>query len=257
MSTPYPWNYDQQIEGYVTQFLRIFSGIQVRDGVQRNGSYNYRQPPVMFGDPTRIVSSVITKRRSFTNPVVPLMAGHIRSIEMDQESRGPQKYHEDVVSYQDATTGDFKTLKRLLGPPLTLQMQLSIYASSNDELLQILEQILLIFNPRVTIQRSEDITDFNYLTQIELTQIEDNIQSPLSTEEKVFLTSLSFTMPIRLNYPHTESSGVIKQIVQNMYDDTIEIIKIDDQTIVSNNYERVVDASTMTITGFAPTVITG
>lgn len=226
----YEWNYDAQVEKYVTQFLRVFAGIQVRDGVQRDGSYNFRKVPVMFGDPSRIIAHVINKRQSFPNPVIPLMAGHITAIQLDTQHRGPTKYHKELISYQN-DNGTYTETRRLLGPPFILSMELAIYASSNDEMLQILEQLLLIFNPKVTIQKTEDLIDHNYLTQIELSGIDYQNQSPLANNEKLYMTNLQFEMPIRLNYPHTATDGVVEEIVANMYDETVEITKIDDITV--------------------------
>lgn len=225
----YPFNFDKQFEKYVKQFLRIFSGIQVQDGVDRDGDgqNKLRQVPVYYGTPERIVSSVLTKRRSFTNPTVPILAGAIESFELDEERKGPTKYHRESVTYKDSA-GNYKQTQRMIGPPMTLNLSLSIYASSNDEMFQLLEQILLIFNPKVTIQKSEDIIDQNYLSQVELVSIDPEFNQPLSTEEKIMITTLQFRTNVRLNYPHvTYDNELIEKIVTNIFDETIETVQIE------------------------------
>lgn len=223
MAETYPWNYNKQFEAYITQFLRIFSGIQVRDGVKReNDSYKFRKVPVYYGPPTRITSEILNKRSSFPNVSLPLISGNLESISINTDRRGPTKYHEDKVSYKDST-GTYKTNQRLVGPALTLSLKVSIWASSNDELFQILEQLLLMFNPKVTIQKSTDIEDSNYITQVELTEISRNINTPLGTDSKTFQTDLQFSVDARMNYPFlVGEGGIIEKIITNVYDETNE-----------------------------------
>lgn len=234
----YPWNYNQQFESYIAQFLRIFSGLQVRDGVERDGEYNFRKVPVYYGNATRIVSEILNKRSTFPNTTLPLMSGHLESLSIDTDRRGPGKYHKDNVSYKDAQ-GTFQTRERMIGPSLQMSMTMSIWASSNDEMFQILEQILLIFNPKVTIQKSDNIIDSNYITQVELNDINDQINRPLSSDSKIFQTELSFTSHARMNYPHLAGEGgVIEKIITNVYNDSFNPPDLLDSITVEEGSEQ-------------------
>jgi len=229
MPTKYPHHYGRQFESYIKQFLRIFSGFQVRDGVDRDGDgeNDLRSVPVYYGNATRIVSSVLNKRKSFTNPVIPLMAGFLQSIEINQDRRMPNMYHRDVISYKDSD-GNLQRTERMMGPVVNLNLGLSIYGSSYDEVMQLLEQILLVFNPKVTIQKSEDLLDQNYISQVELESIDPEINMPLSTEERTMVTTLNFRTEVRLNYPHIlTNEEMIEKITANIYDDTVEVQNIE------------------------------
>ena len=60
MSQNLDYWYDAQIRRYLTQFMRIFSGFKVSEGV-RDGSTYYNRVPVRYADMQRMVLTYLRK----------------------------------------------------------------------------------------------------------------------------------------------------------------------------------------------------
>lgn len=216
----YPYRYNRQFERYLSQFKRVLSGFQVRDGVERDGKVHTRRVKVVYGSMSRIVASVLNKREGFTNQTLPIIGMHLSGIEKDTQNK-KNFHHIDAVPYTDAQ-GDKKSYQRLMGPAFNLNVSVDIYASSHEEIFSILEQILLIFNPRVTIQVDNSVFNSDYLTEISLESISNDVTHPLGTETQVVSQNLSFRLPVRLAYPMDLDAGVIKEIIARIVMETDE-----------------------------------
>jgi hypothetical protein len=70
--------YDGQIRRYLTQFMRVFIGFKYKAG---DGTLIH--VPVMYGDMTRQVASIIKENSENKMPTVPRIACYISNIEMD------------------------------------------------------------------------------------------------------------------------------------------------------------------------------
>ena len=90
------------------------------------------------------------------------MACTLTSIEIDVNQRKSRKHIDAMV---DGEIGN-EVLYRLVGTPLVLNYDLAIICSSTTELFQLLEQILLVFNPRVTINVDDKKENASYITEI-------------------------------------------------------------------------------------------
>ena len=51
--------YDNQVRRFLLQFIRAFSNFQVEYGKNSDGNTTLLTVPVKYGDPTRMVSSII------------------------------------------------------------------------------------------------------------------------------------------------------------------------------------------------------
>lgn len=212
MSNLYPYRYGKQFERYLSQFGRVFSGFQVQDGVARGSSYDpyTRRVKLVYGSMSRIVATILNKRESFTNGTLPMMAFNLTGIERDIENKKNSR-HVDHVSFRN-TVGDIQAYERLMGPAFIMNIEVAIYASSTTELFSLIEQILLIFNPRVTIQTDTSVFNPDYLTEIELESIDNEINYPLGQEARVVQQSMNFRVPVRLSYPTNTDASFIEDI---------------------------------------------
>lgn len=235
----YPYRYAAQFERYIGQFMRVFTGFQTRDGVERDGSYNQKRVPVVYGGMDRIVASVIQERGALKNNRIPIIAVNLEGIEMDPE-RKMSPNHIDTMPYDDDGVTNHYT--RLIGPPFRMNMSVAIYASSTSEMFSIVEQILLIFNPRVTIYLDNNIINGDYITELTLESIQDEIQYPMGQNHRVVMQSMNFTVPVRLRYPHDGEAGVIEEIIANILIDSensVEPIEFDQVIITGNDVEPI------------------
>jgi ribosomal protein L5 len=206
----YPYRSNKQFETYISQFMRVFSGFQYN-----LGEGNLKRVPVVYGNMSRVVASILNKKDSFTNNQVPMMAVNMTSLEMNPEGKRSPRHIESIanIANQDPTTR--MAVTRIIGPSFKMLMEVSIYAESNEEMFDIMEQILLVFNPRVTINVGKNATQGAYITEISLTGINSEVQYPMGMDKRVVMNTLTFDVPVRLNYP-TDISEIINDISMNV-----------------------------------------
>jgi len=216
----YPYRYNGQIENYLSQFMRVMSGFQVENGEDKDGNMTTREVKVAYGSVSRIVGSILNKRDSFTNQTLPLIGFYLSGIEKDNANKRSQ-HHIDHVTFENSE-GNKQGYRRIIGPAFNLNIEVNIYASSNEEMFAVLEQMLLIFNPRVTIQTDNNIFNADYITDIILESINPDINYPTGTESQVIQQSLQFRLPIRLSYPMDTDGPIIEEITSRILDNTGE-----------------------------------
>lgn len=209
--------YSSQIERFLAQIIRAFSGFKVRDGVERNGQIHEETIPVVFGTPSRVVAALVSGDVKFSNIKVPIMAVNMTSIEPDDEAT-INRYHEGELSFREKineTDSEPRAVRRIVGPPLRISVDLIIYADSVSQLMEIFEQIALTFNPEVVIQKSTDAFDQDYIGALRLEGITQGIQNPLGQNARVVEMTLQFTAGVRLSYKD-QINGIIKQIIADV-----------------------------------------
>lgn len=229
--------YENQIERYLSQVIRAFSTFTVKDGVVRNGQQYEEKVPVMFGSPSRVVAAILNKDTEYKNVKVPLMAVNLASIEMDDESR-MNPYHQMEVGYRQASDGQMTNVNRLSGVPLRLGVDLSIYASSVSQLMEILEKILLTFHPEVVIQKSTNAFDPDYITSIRMEGIANEITRPLGQSHRAAEMTLQFSVPVRISYP-LKDTDPLEDIRLRVYEENKPTLNSDD--IINLETKEVID----------------
>lgn len=216
-ATVYPYRKSEQIKKYISQFMRVFRGFQYDSGD------GLKQIPIVYSDMERVAASILTKRDAFTNGKIPMFGAYVTGIELDTENKRSPR-HLDSIPNLTKSPDDRLVTNRLIGPAYIMNMSLTLYASSNSELYQILEQILLVFNPRITIHVDSSALNSDYLSEIILRSIQPEVQVPMATERRVVSVELLFELPVRLTYPKLETDNIIKQIKANIIDETSDYI---------------------------------
>lgn len=216
--------HQNQIEKYLAQVIRAFSGFTVRDGVVRDGEDEPRvqKVPVIFGSPSRVVAALVSNDAKFKNIRLPLMAVNLTGISVD-ELRRTNRFHNHEIGFM-RKDGEVENVERIEGVPLLLNVDLNIYASSVSQLMELFEQVALTFNPEVTIQKSVDVFDSNYITSIRLEGISNEITSPLGQQSRAAQMSLQFAVPVKLSYPH-KIKNTLEEIVVRVMDESSEVIE--------------------------------
>lgn len=208
---------ERQIERYLSQIMKAFSHFYVHDGVKRNNDVYYERVPVVYGTPSRVVAAMIGSREEFKNVKVPMMAVNMTSIEVDEENQ-LNRYHENELSYVRISNDERENVRRIVGKNLRLGIDLHIYASSIQELMQIFENVVLTFNPEVTIQKSSDVFDQDYITSIRLENINNEITQPLGEDSRTVEMTLNFTVPVVISYP-AKAGNTLETIKMDIFDD--------------------------------------
>jgi hypothetical protein len=230
--------YDGQIRRYVTQFMRIFIGFKYQAG---DGTHT--SVPVMYGDMTRQVASIIRENSENKMPSVPRVACYITGLELDRTRLADATYvskiniqerdyvRPDEPDYREGVReykgrqGNAYTVERLMPTPFVLKMKADIWTSNTDQKLQLLEQILVLFNPSLEIQTTDNYIDWTSLSVVDLESSNFSSRSiPQGAESDIDICSLEFKMPIYITPPaKVKRMGVVRDIVMNVFNASGEV----------------------------------
>ena len=227
--------YDGQIRRYVTQFMRVFIGFkfQAGDGEER-------LVPVMYGDLTRQVASIIKDNSENKMPTVPRISCYITGLELDTSRLADSTFVSKVNirerTYEDVAgqrvygneQGAGYTVERLMPTPFKLRVKADVWTSNTDQKLQLLEQILILFNPSLEVQTTDNYVDWTSLSVIYLTSTNFSSRSiPQGTETDIDIASLEFEMPIYISPPtKVKKLGVVRAVINNMFTNTGDAVNI-------------------------------
>ena len=227
--------YDAQIRRYLTQIVRMMSNFSYKDGKGR-----LVRIPVMYGDLTRQAASIISQNSENKIPSAPRMAVYITGIEMDRTRTGDSSYVNKVNirerSFDNAgneylkTEGKNYTVERLMPTPYTLSVNVDIWSTNTDQKLQIMEQVLMLFNPSLEIQTTDNYVDWTSLSVVNLENITFSSRTiPAGTESEIDIATLGFTTPIWITPPaKVKKLGVITNIITAIFADNGLEINMDD-----------------------------
>jgi|TARA_B110000285_G_C15117739_1_gene615179 hypothetical protein len=219
--------YDGQIRRYLTQLVRLFSNFSYKDGDNK-----IVRVPVMYGDITRQVGHILRDNSENKVPSAPRMAVYITGLEQDRsrtsDSSYTNKVHIRERAYDDTgneylnTQGKNYTVERIMPSPYTLNVNVDIWSTNTDQKLQIMEQLLMLFNPSLEIQTTDNYVDWSSLTSVELTSMSFSSRSiPIGTESEIDVAQLSFTTPIYINMPaKVKKLGIITNVIMSIFDES-------------------------------------
>lgn len=258
--------YDAQLRRYLLQFMRIFSGFQVAEGV-RNGTTNYNKVPVRYADMQRMVAHILTKGSENMVNSTPFLACNVTSLLVARDrTQDPmlvskvqvaeRQFDTGSATYgSDQFPGNLYSTDRYMPVPYNLTMNVDVWSGNTDQKLQLLEQILILFNPSIQLQQGDNPLDWTSLYEVELTDIQwSNRSVPAGVDETIDVATLTFILPIWLSPPaKVKRQKIINTIVTNIYDTgSIGDLEYDDDlydffrslesdfelhTISPNNYE--------------------
>lgn len=219
--------YDGQIRRYIGQVIRMLSGFkyQAADGTQRT-------VPVMYGDMTRQTGAIIKDNSENKLPSAPRIAVYVTGLAMDKTRLSDATYVSKVHIRErefDETTGEYTTkqgnnytVERLMPTPYKLTLKADIWTTNTDMKLQIMEQILMLFNPSLEIQTTDNFIDWTSLSVVEITDITFSSRSiPVGNETEIDIGSLTFETPIWISPPtKVKKLGVVTDLLMNIFDAT-------------------------------------
>ena len=222
--------YDAQIERFLAQFIRMVSGFQVEFGADRNGNKTLQRVPVYYGDGSRQVAQILTNNSENSAPTVPAMTVYIQNITYDrdriQEPNFVGKmnirqrfYNEDTQEYEQRQGNAF-TVERMMPVPYTLELKLDIWTSNTKQKLQLLEQLMVLFNPSLEIQSTDNYIDWTSLSVVYLESPNWSSRSvPIGTTDPIDVATLTFKLPVWISPPaKIKKLGVIQKIIASIHD---------------------------------------
>jgi hypothetical protein len=223
--------YDEQIRRFLLQFARIFSNFSVEYGRDEEGTnHTLIRVPVKYGDWSRQAQTVLQNNSASTMPSTPQMTFYITALDYDrpriQEPNfvstiavRQRTYDADTNTYE-TTQGNAFTIDRLMPVPYKLTINLDIWTSNTNQKMQLLEQILVLFNPALEIQSTDNYIDWTSLTTCDLQSTKWSSRTvPIGTDNPIDIATLTFTLPIWISSPaKVKKLGVVERIVANIFD---------------------------------------
>jgi len=217
--------YDGQIRRYLTQFIRALSGFSYMDG-----QGNLKEVPVRFGTANIQAANVLRQNSENFLMQAPFISVYINNLELSrarmQDPTHVSKVHvrerdvdEDTGEYTNSKGADV-TVERLMPNPYQLSLVADIWTTNIDQKLQILEQIIVLFNPAIEFQTTSSYLDWTSLTTLELMDIQYTNQIIPSSSQELEIASLTFMAPIWLSPPaKIKRMGVITSIIARVFDE--------------------------------------
>jgi hypothetical protein len=223
--------YDEQIRRFLLQFARIFSNFQVAYGRNQAGvDDTLVRVPVRYGDASRQAQTIIQQNSANDMPSTPLMTFYITALEYDRPRiqepnfvsniQVRQRAYDEATDSYETTQGNAFTIERLMPVPYKLTIALDIWTSNTNQKMQILEQIMVLFNPSLEIQSTDNYIDWTSMTTCDLERVNWSSRViPVNAENPIDIATLTFSIPIWISSPaKVKKLGVVERIVASVFD---------------------------------------
>ena len=214
--------YDGQIRRYITQVIRVFSNFTVKYG---DGTLH--QIPVMYGDADRQAAAIIRQNSENAVNSVPRISVYVSALALDRDRLADSSYVGKInVRERDVNSGAYTTaqgrnytVERIMPTPFKLDLKVDIWSSSTEQKLQILEQILVLFNPSLELQTTDNYIDWTSLTVLNLKDINwSSRQVPVGNDTPIEVGTMTLDTPIWISPPvKVKHLGVITKIITSVY----------------------------------------
>ena len=220
--------YDKQIRRYLQQVIRVFSHFNTQIGVDDLGKPTYQKIPVKYGDLSRQVSHIIKENSENKISSVPMMAVYINALRLNPDRRikpsernfvqiNEKLYNKDTRQYENKA-GSSYSVERHMPVPYDMTINVDLWTSNTEQKLQILEQILVLFNPVLNLNSGDNPLDWSRLSYLTIQDIIwSSAQVPQGVENVIDISTLTFDMQIFLNPPARVSrQKIIHTIIQDL-----------------------------------------
>jgi uncharacterized protein (DUF736 family) len=183
----------------------------------------------MYADPDRQVAHIINQNSENVVQTAPMIAIYMSELELDTSRLSDSSYvgkvhirersfNEETQEYEN-NQGNSYTVERLMPTPYKLGIKVDIWSTSTDQKLQILEQILMLFNPSLEIQTTDNYIDWTSLTVVDL--VSTNLSSrsvPVGAATEIDIATLTLSTPIWISPPaKLKRLGVVTAIISNIF----------------------------------------
>ena len=153
--------YDGQIRRYITQVVRLLSNFSVK-----YGDGTLVRVPVMYGDQDRQAASIVNQNSENAVATAPRIAVYVADLDLARDRLSDSTFVSKLNIRERAydtdedgnptdynySQGNQYTVERLMPTPFDLTLKVDIWSTSTDQKLQIIEQMLVLFNPSLEIQ---------------------------------------------------------------------------------------------------------
>ena len=186
--------------------------------------------PVRYGDASRQAQTILQNNSANDMPSTPLMTFYITDLKYDRP-RIQEPYFIDKIAVRqrtydgatdtyETTQGNAFTIERVMPVPYEMTINLDIWTSNTNQKMQLLEQILTLFNPSLEIQSTDNYIDWTSLTELYLKDSRWSSRTiPVNATDPIDVATLTFTLPMWITPPaKVKKLGVVERIIASVYD---------------------------------------
>ncbi len=216
--------YDGQLKRYLAQFIRVMSNFGYK-----NSKGQVVRVPAMYGDMNRQVAQILRKNSENSIPSAPFIACYIKDLQFDiarlqdptfisKVNIREREFDQDSGQYL-YTQGSNYTVERIMPSPFIATFSADIWATSTDQKMQLWEQIIVLFNPSLEIQTTDNYIDWTSLSVLTLdTMTWGSRAIPQGIEQDIDVCTLNFRVPIWITPPaKVKKLGIITKIITDVY----------------------------------------
>ena len=207
------YQYHEIIRKTIIAFGTLFNTVEIRHTKQDGSNYSTMKVPIAYGPTEKFLARLeqkpdLRKRVSIT---LPRLAFELVSISYDNTRKVST-----MQTFKAFTNDGTKVAKKVFMPvPYNLGFRLSIMTQYNEDSMQIIEQILPVFQPsfNVSIDLVDSIGEKRDIPMVlDGINFDDNYDSGFE-EKRVIIHTLDFTAKTYLFGPIADStSGLIKKV---------------------------------------------
>jgi hypothetical protein len=216
--------YDAQLKRYLTQFIRVMSNFGFK-----NSKGQIIRVPAMYGDMNRQVAQILRKNSENAIPSAPFIACYIKDIQYDiarlQDPTFVSKVNVrerewDAESNQYLySQGSNYTVERMMPSPFTVTFNADMWFTNVDQKMQVWEQLIVLFNPSLEIQTTDNYIDWTSLSTLTLdSQTWSSRSIPQGLDQDIDVLTLSFKAPIWITPPaKVKKLGIVTKIITDVF----------------------------------------
>lgn len=206
--------YNWQIKRYIIQFMAIFSDMKVMVGYNEDKEPRLISIPIMYSSKDRVVAHIKNENTQNKPIRLPSLSVHLTDISLAPEMRkGVANTRRNTFMRTGGVfPDDIRVAEQRMPVPYKTTFDLTIWASNQEQLMQILEQIYILFDPILQIQTSDEVFDWTRITTVELTNSRMDENVPAGLDRRIIQSTLTFEVPIYLSVPAKVHDKIIKQI---------------------------------------------
>lgn len=220
--------YDKQIRRNLMQITRMFCNFYVTTGTfQNDGKEILRRVPCRMATSDRTVAAIITNNTEnfiATMPIMIVTLDGISSNDRMNQSPSTVQYDNPVTRKFDKETGKYThdegqgyEVRRMNPKPITMKVSVHIFTTKVTQKLELMEQIMLLFNPGVDIQLTKAAMDWTFMPTLRLSDVQYTSKTFENDSTSYDVATLRFTMDTYINPPaYVKPLRTIRYIISDI-----------------------------------------
>jgi hypothetical protein len=208
----------------LTQFIRVMSNFGFK-----NSKGQIIRVPAMYGDMNRQVAQILRKNSENAIPSAPFIACYIKDIQYDIARLQDPTFVSKVNVRErewDSESGQYLysqganyTVERMMPSPFTVTFNADMWVTNVDQKMQVWEQLIVLFNPSLEIQTTDNYIDWTSLSTLTLdSQTWSSRSIPQGLDQDIDVLTLSFKAPIWITPPaKVKKLGIVTKIITDVF----------------------------------------